>query len=754
MTAVVTAVAPEERSAFIESVAAALDAARVEYVFLHGIGDFARDSDLDLAVTRRSLDTVDSLVRLGALGQLIQVIRYDTSPSRAYTLRAAGGARYRHLDVACDPHGTGRYGRAISVALACAARSSVGAVPTAAAETLYLATKRAAKGIDSRDDARALRAAFARDPRGAVELLEAELGAAGAAVAEALSNGADLHESLRNLRLAIARHRNRPEIVLRRAFAAVSRAAERAMRPTGICVTIVGPDGVGKSAVAAELERRQGAYRGVDRLHLGPSVLPPPGRILGRSPESTVQPHARIASSRFASAARVTYLWGDRVAGWLPRVAAPKRRTRLVILERGWDDLAVDPVRYRLQGVRALVELLGRLGPRSDLTVLLVGPPPAVNARKEELSVSEIRTQLAEWRRRLAAARTPTAVVDTTADVGEATTAVIDAIEEALAKRCTTFAGGETAIRSLGSPSVAGRPHRLLRRKGTVRWVTPEGFAPGPSGLARPTRTRDAVGWRLLSVAAHVGLAGELLRLDVDDGLRGRLEATLGTNVELTAIADRNARGRAVVSVRADGTVVAYAKIADGRSVAREAAALEALGACDLRAIVVPRLLDIFSCDLGDVLVTEALTPRGRAGRGLGSVEISALAELSSLHLDIPRGTRSDTFVHGDFAPWNSGEIDGRLALWDWEDARFGLPFEDLFHWEVKRLVLLGRGTPRTLVKNALRVRGRVADLASRTHLSPEAASLALRAVVDRERAREEHPALADLDRLLREEGA
>ncbi len=135
------------RSEFVRGVARVLDSAGVAYVFLHGYSEDSRDSDLDIAMHPKHRSIVDGILHSGALGQLLQRLDYDVPWSRYYVLTASDpNRRYRELDVACDPYGIGKYGPAIRIALQ--RRHTVDGliVPQPAAETLYLAVKRARKG--------------------------------------------------------------------------------------------------------------------------------------------------------------------------------------------------------------------------------------------------------------------------------------------------------------------------------------------------------------------------------------------------------------------------------------------------------------------------------------------------------------------------------------------------------------------------------------------------------------------------------
>ena len=177
------------RAAFVQRLSDVFEQAGVEYVLLHDHDDGGRDSDIDIAVSRPSLDTVDTLIRLGYLGRLLQRIDYDIPWSRYYVVQTGDVERpYRQIDVACDPWDIGRYGPALGVALASRRAEAGMYVASAAAQTFYLAVKRSRKGLRGQDDRDALAAAFGRDRHGATALLEAHFALAGADLAAALND--------------------------------------------------------------------------------------------------------------------------------------------------------------------------------------------------------------------------------------------------------------------------------------------------------------------------------------------------------------------------------------------------------------------------------------------------------------------------------------------------------------------------------------------------------------------------------------
>jgi len=136
------------------------------------------------------------------------------------------------------------------------------------------------------------------------------------------------------------------------------------------------------------------AGREVRRIHHRFGLLP----VRGGNTADPSQPHAQAPYPPGVSAAKVCALLADSLAGWLVQARPFTRRGGCLIIERGWWDLAVDPARYRLRSNPRLVRALGRLLPRSDLLIVLEGPPEVLVARKAEVSEAELERQMRAWR--------------------------------------------------------------------------------------------------------------------------------------------------------------------------------------------------------------------------------------------------------------------------------------------------------------------------------------------------------------------
>lgn len=697
------------RERFVRDVVEAFERAGVEFVLPHEHAGGARDSDVDVAVTRRSLQAVDALVRAGTFGRMLQRLHYDVPWCFYYVVESEEpGRRYRQLDIACDPWGIGRYGPALPIALEFMRRNPRARNLDAATETAYLAIKRARKGI--RDESERARLAV-------VDITPSS------------------DEELASLARAVQRYRGTPKRRLLRAGFQAVRVLRRIRRPTGLVVSLVGPDGTGKSTLADALERdAEGLFRRVDRRHLGPGLLPPPARLLGRRPADGTNPHTRPESGPVSAAARLAYLWGDALVGWLPRMAIPRVRSSLVLLERNWLDLAVDPRRYRLAPRGRVVAALGRLLPRSDLALLLDSPAGLVASRKSELRADEIDRQLHDWRALLPRAGRHAGQLDASAAPERLAEQAREAIGDELECRHPAVPAAALALKLAGPVARDGARVALAEVDRRPRWLIPQrlgGRGPLRSGLYRPAYWHQLAGALGLEALASARRLGTSLPLDIDGGLLPVLRAALERrDLGLGAIGlSRDRPGRALMTLVADGHLAAFAKVSnEAKPLRHEAQVLEALTRARPTTFTVPRPLALLDWEGLTVLALEPIRFRGRALRRIGTREQAVLEELLWLGeaLQPVLGSRDELVpVHGDFTPWNTAWLrDGGYVVWDWEDTRLGLPFEDFFHWHAQLLVLFGVGTVEELVASA--DSPDLVDRAARLGLGREAPARAL----------------------------
>lgn len=180
---------------------------------------------------------------------------------------------------------------------------------------------------------------------------------------------------------------------MRRWFATQVARMRRFLDPPGFHLAMLGPDGAGKSSVIAALEESMtGPFARVHTL----GFAPPINRLWKRGPVDTGTPHALPPRSYWVSVLRALYWLAYNLSGYVTLRLA-KSRSTLILNDRHFIDILVDPVRYRYGGPKWLLRLIARVIPTPDATVLLNGPPEILQARKGELTLSETERQCRDY---------------------------------------------------------------------------------------------------------------------------------------------------------------------------------------------------------------------------------------------------------------------------------------------------------------------------------------------------------------------
>jgi thymidylate kinase len=214
------------------------------------------------------------------------------------------------------------------------------------------------------------------------------------------------------------------------------RLARRLRHPVGYWIAFLGPDGSGKSTVA----RRVGAelaplFRSVHDYHLRPHWLGRP-----RSHEPVLDPHGSPVRGRLASLAKLGLWWADCTAGFLFDLYPRLVRGQLLLFDRHFSDLLVDPRRYRYAGSQRLASAVcaSTFGPA--LFVLLDAPVDVIHARKREVAREEVERQLGDYRRLLHRFSSHHAV-DATRSVDDVAAEITDGIVARLERRTAARLG-------------------------------------------------------------------------------------------------------------------------------------------------------------------------------------------------------------------------------------------------------------------------------------------------------------------------
>jgi energy-coupling factor transporter ATP-binding protein EcfA2 len=639
--------------------------------------------DIDCAV--EGLDPLWPL-RLPQGWRVCQTLHYDVGGSWCWVLERDG--RFLRVDVLDDPAGLGGLGYPTKLAIN--GSGSLEAPP--AVRAAYLTTKRLDKRIVEPAEWRRIGDLARQDPDRYRAHLAVIFGTrwaaslASAALAGAVPDPSSRRKSMRSQSI---RRLERNLGLIRLPIAWAARVLERLRYPTGLSVLVVGPDGAGKSTLVSSLSSSLESFFGrMTHLHWRPGILPPPGAVLGTPVGDPSQPHGRPPHGRALSIGLLLYHWLDFQIGEIVRVMPTRARSGLVLWERGWWDIAADPVRYRMRVPRGLVLSLGRALHRPDLVLVLEAPPDVLLTRKMELEQKEAARQTLAWRDVLPK-RIPRVYLDGTGSPTDVRRRAQEAVLRFM---------GERTVSRLGPGWARGPAGR------SVPWIVPRGPR---STVASSLRVRHPMA--LAEVAEFglrraVGVLGAMRLAPRSSGPPREVREALASHIEpggSIAVTRSGHPGRYVAIVLGrDGRARFVAKVATdeegSRALAREGSTLQRVVDSLPPPLVAPRVL----AQEESLLIVNAVPWQLRVRPWVLPLEVAyALGSwFASTRRRTPDGVVG--FSHGDCAPWNLLPVGDRWCLVDWEAANDqATPFVDLFDYVVQAHALFHRPSRKQLME-------------------------------------------------------
>lgn len=171
----------------------------------------------------------------------------------------------------------------------------------------------------------------------------------------------------------------------------------------GLFIVIMGPDGSGKTTVTSLVQSKlKQRFLRHWRFHWRPNLLPKLSKF-GRqkqqahdSDRSADIPEMAIYNPA-TSFVRFLYYWLDFLLGYWLLIFPKRMRDTLVIGERYFPDIFVHPVRYGFALSSTLMRPFSWFVPSPDMIFLLTDDPERIFARKGELSIELITTQLEKY---------------------------------------------------------------------------------------------------------------------------------------------------------------------------------------------------------------------------------------------------------------------------------------------------------------------------------------------------------------------
>lgn len=710
--------------------------------------------DVDIVLDRHPdeviLPIIEELQQKNQL-RLIQRLHYEISHGYYYILQITGQPNsFLHLDCLYDPYGINRYHLPTPELLADREKIAWCYKTPPETETLYLTIKRAIKGDIDATRLQYLQSNLQAHADAIAPRLRHWFGdAAQPLIAELmLADGpAAAKVTLQQMKTHLE-NRFKQQYPGRYAAASVlskARQFKRFVQPTGLFVVVLGPDGCGKSTLANQLPQDLNrAYRKIWQFHWRPGLLPKLGKT-GTSAGSggSLQPPTESSYRGWVSLARFVYYWLDFVLGYWLVIYPRKAQTTLVIGERYFPDVLVNPARYGFAVPHWLMRLAAQAVPAPDILILLSDNPAAIHARKDELTVAQIEHLLNAYRQELPHWRQPVVI-----DCGGGIDDMVQQVEEQIL--------ATTAARNVNERQAADQWHAFPSGKAPKLWVHHRQSFRQALALYHPYSLPGKISKGLVT-AMPDALLHKLFKTRPDSTELNRLRQqvqiiqNLMSQNGLTVSFSRGTPGghrKITAQVTAQGQVIAYVKIADQHTQAllsNEAEWLRRFKELPLKGIVLPELLAFSSVGTDWYLCQSApVLPDQQRPVALDALDIDFLQQMAKVgsqpvpfstcwqdhgyqdkmaacqnnpahrllwqHLeDIIRDTLQTTGVvcgpsHGDYAPWNTLQLaDGSLYVFDWEYAANSRPvLFDLLHRVFMPSRLVSRQNPQQCLQTLL----------------------------------------------------
>jgi thymidylate kinase len=158
----------------------------------------------------------------------------------------------------------------------------------------------------------------------------------------------------------------------------------------GLWIALFGPDGAGKSAAIQRLAPQFSlSFRDIKRFHFRPRF-----RRGWQDAPPVTNPHGKSPRGFLLSIPKLFYWLADYCYAYVAVIRPALLNSTLIIFDRYYPDVLVDPVRYRLPASTLwFAKFLARLVPSPDLYILLDVPAEVLQQRKPEVACQESRRQ-------------------------------------------------------------------------------------------------------------------------------------------------------------------------------------------------------------------------------------------------------------------------------------------------------------------------------------------------------------------------
>lgn len=162
----------------------------------------------------------------------------------------------------------------------------------------------------------------------------------------------------------------------------------------GISIVFLGPDGSGKSTIISGLLGEKLPFENSYYFHLKP-IHKKKNDINDVIVEN---PHQFLPYGAFKSYLKLMVFIFQYNLGWFRNIRPLLNKPSLVIFDRYYDDLLVDFKRYRYGGSLSAAKWVSNFIPKATFYFVLTADSEIIHKRKQEVSLSELSSQITGYR--------------------------------------------------------------------------------------------------------------------------------------------------------------------------------------------------------------------------------------------------------------------------------------------------------------------------------------------------------------------
>jgi thymidylate kinase len=416
----------------------ALESAGVKTCILHDYEEYPNNilSDVDFIVFPDDLSKVLSTI-IKLQGILVQCLQHE---SNAYyyvlwAISSSGVNRFLHLDVSGDYRRNGYVFLTAEEILTSRRRYKDFWIPAADVEFAYYLIKKVTKASLNEVQTNSLVSLYKKNPKGCRQYIHRfwpENSATELISAVESNKWSNVCSRIRWFRkkLFAKAIKADPSAFFLYWKNDLARRMKRLSAPTGFQVVFLGTDGSGKSSVIREVEANLSpVFRKTFRMHLRPSLL-----RTSKDLKMVKNPHGLANYSPIISLLKLGYFSLDYIIGYFITIYFMLVQSTLVLFDRYYHDILVDPKRYRYSGPMWLARYVGKIIPKPDLFILLDASPEILQSRKQEVSFMETDQQQKTYLKLVCGMKNGI-VVDSSRSLNDVVSDVNKAILELMADR-------------------------------------------------------------------------------------------------------------------------------------------------------------------------------------------------------------------------------------------------------------------------------------------------------------------------------